>query len=134
MARRLLVLLTVFIVFAIVLVLFNFYLTGGGQTDAQRFGLGFPAGQVPLIAKRIDNGMYQVVLSTSATGQTYYIVFDPSKTATPVTTKFSTFNQAFDYYNASATISPLNKTYSFVNNPLSKDYTEITSKMRRKVF
>lgn len=112
---------------------------GEGRTAAQKLGPNAPANQVPVVAKRNDNGKYQVLLTTSTTSgagtsgtrvwnQVYYIMFNPTTSADDTTLVFyDTFDAAAAYYNSNFVANPLNKTFTAVStNPANADYTNIT--------
>lgn len=126
------------IVIAVIVVLAITGVFGQGKTTAQRLGPDAPANQKPVIAQRIDNSKYQVLLSTftySGAGtsgsqvwnQVYYIMFNPATSSSdPTQTVFDTFDAAYAYYNSDYVATPLNKSYSAVSTTLlNADYTNI---------
>lgn len=127
--------LAIVIAVIVVVVLAIYGVFGQGLTTAQQLGPDAPADQKPVIAKRMDNGKYQVVLSTytkADTGsgrnwnQVYYIMYNPVTSSDASQTVFDDYNAAYRYFNSAYVATPLNKAYSNVSTTLlNADYSNI---------
>ena len=96
---------------------------------------GGPPNQTPVVAQRLDNNKYQVLLSSATkavNGGTvtwdhqYFIIYNPTTSSDPSMTVFDSSDAAKAYYRSEYIASPPNKQYSTISrSALNADYTNI---------